>query len=103
MTEEPQATIKDVIKKMESEFKDVKGQLTHISTELQNLKIFTYHNVDLAVDLSVSDIIHKTNTDLANRAINLFIQLVTFMKGMLGANTLSPDLMEPIRNLYDVS
>jgi len=100
---EKPATLDDVIKKIESEFKDVKAQLTQIATTLHKLEIYTYRDVDLVVDKSISDVVHKTTTDLGNRAVNLYDQLFTFMRGILGIHTASPDLLDTLRNLYDVS
>lgn len=103
LTEEPKATLDDVIKQIDSEFRDVKAQLTKIATTLHKLEIYTYRDVDLVVDKSISDITHKTTTDLSTRAINLYDQLFTFMRGILGIHTTSPDLLDTLRNLHDVS
>lgn len=103
MVRMPQTTLDDVVKKIDTEFKDMKTQLTEIASALQRMEIYTYRDVDLAVDKSISDMAHKTKTDLATRAIGLYDQLFTFLRGILGIHTASPDLLVTLRNLYDVS
>jgi len=99
----PKHTADDVMKKMDAQFTQVKGDLMEIKAKLSQQAITAYGNVELAINNALNDMRHESTIDIQSSARNLFGLLDVFMKGMLGQTVTLPDLLNTVHDLYDVS
>ncbi len=99
----PKFTVDDVMNKMDAQFTQVKGDLMEIKAKLSGQEISAYREVEMAIDGAYNDMYHKSTVDIPTRAVKLYDQLAAFMKGMLGKTQTLPDLLNTVRDLYDVS
>ncbi len=99
----PKHTVDDVMKKIDMQFTQVKLDLAEIKEKLSAQEIYAYREVELAINGAFNDMYHKNSIDIQSRAIKLYDQLDVFLKGMLGNTNTLPDLLNTVRDLYDVS
>ena len=99
----PKYTVDDVMSKMDVQFTQVKGDLMEIKGKLSAQEIAAYREVEMAINGAYNDMYHKSTVDIPSRAVKLYDQLDVFMKGMLGKTQTIPDLLNTVRDLYDVS
>lgn len=99
----PKQTLEDVMAKITQDFSEVKNQLKGIEKRLTQHEVQMYHNVEKAVLGVINDIKYKSTINIESRAVELYDQLNIFVNGMLGISTVTPDLLETLRSLYDVS
>ncbi len=99
----PKYTVDDVMNKINVQFSEVKKDLTEIKEKLSEQEIYAYREVELAINGAYNDMYLKSSIDIQSRAVKLHDQLDIFMQGMLGIANTFPDLLNTVRDLYDVS
>ncbi len=100
--EAPKYTIDDVMDQLNTQFADVKNQLSVIYNKMQKQDIDAYHAVEDAVTAADTDIQFNNTLELNSRALNLYDQLNVFSRGMLGQNSLSGDILQVTSDLLKV-
>jgi len=100
--EAPKYTIDDVMDQLNTQFADVKNQLSVIYNKMQKQDIDAYHAVEDAVTAANTDIQFNNTLELNSRALNLYDQLNVFSRGMLGQNSLSGDILQVTSDLLKV-
>jgi len=76
--EAPKYTIDDVMDQLNTQFADVKNQLSVIYNKMQKQDIDAYHAVEDAVTAADTDIQFNNTLELNSRALNLYDQLNVF-------------------------
>jgi len=99
----PKYTVGDVMKKLDTQFTQVKGDLTEIIARWSAQEISTYRELEMAINNAFNDIRLGSSIDSQSKAVKLYNQLDAFMQGMLGATKTFPDLLNSVRDFYDVS
>ncbi len=87
---------------LNSQFSDVKKQLSVIYNKMQKQDIDAYRAVEDAVTAANSDIKLNSVLDLISRGSRFFDQLNIFSKGMLGENGFSADILQVTSDLLKV-
>jgi len=98
----PKYSIDDVMNQLNSQFSDVKKQLSVIYNKMQKQDIDAYRAVEDAVTAANSDIKLNSVLDLISRGSRFFDQLNIFSKGMLGENGFSADILQVTSDLLKV-
>lgn len=65
----PKYTVDDVMKKMDAQFTQVKGDLMEIKAKLSAREISAYREVELAINGAYYDMHHNSKIDIQSRAV----------------------------------
>ncbi len=102
LVEAPKYSIDDAMNLLNTQFDNVKNQLSVIYSKMQKKDIDAYHAVEDAVTAANIDIQLNSTLDLIPRGLRLFDQLIIFLKGLLGKNDLSADILQVTTDLLKV-
>jgi len=98
----PKYSIDDVMNQVNTQFADVKSQLSVIYNKMLKQDIDAYRAVEDAITAANSDIKLNSTLDLTSRGLRLYDQLNIFSRGMLGQNGLSADILQATTDLLKV-
>lgn len=103
-TPDPKVTLDTVVKKLDEEFQQVNAKLSELLKKTTQLQISQYHSFEKALFGAINDMKYKEKdpATLNSRALTLFDELQSFMKGMLGQSNTAVDLIKAVMELQNV-
>jgi len=96
-------TVDQVMETMQNEFIIVKEALGGVYAVMDMQSVLSYVDVEVAINGAMNDMNFNSSVQLDIRAVELYDQVEFFLLGMLGKNTIGPDILKAVRGFTKVS
>ena len=96
-------TVDQVMETMQNEFYIVKKALSGVYAVMDKHTVQSYVDVEVAINGAMNDMKFNSSVELDIRAVELYDQVEFFLLGMLGKNTIGPDILKAVRGFTKVS
>ena len=81
----------------------VKKALSGVYAVMDKHTVQSYVDVEVAINGAMNDMKFNSSVELDIRAVELYDQVEFFLLGMLGKNTIGPDILKAVRGFTKVS